>query len=141
MRPSSRASAAITSSTLNLSPSGPRSNSNAHPPRSMFSEPPGSSITPSTVTNCDTTSLPIVFSFGSTTGTSNGAAQNRHSPAGQRLVAVERLVVGDPAVRNREQAGHVRDELCARGQLVGAQADRAAPCRAHGHPVARDQHL
>src|SRR5215211_208749 len=39
-RPSRSASLAITSSSLNLSPCGPRSNWNAHPPRSKPSDPP-----------------------------------------------------------------------------------------------------
>src|SRR5262245_38523435 len=58
-RPSSRASLAITSSSLNLFPSSPRSNWNAQPPRSQSSEPPGSSTTPSTEMNCETTTLPM----------------------------------------------------------------------------------
>jgi hypothetical protein len=62
-RPSRRASLAITSSSLNWSPSSPRSNLKAQPPRSQSSEPPGSSITPSTETNCDTTTLPMIASF------------------------------------------------------------------------------
>src|SRR3954468_17522850 len=49
----------MTSSSLNLSPSGPRSYLNAQPPRSHDSDPPGSSITPSTDTNSETTILPI----------------------------------------------------------------------------------
>src|SRR4249919_3417179 len=60
-RPSSMASASSTSSSLNLSPSAPRSNLNAHPPCANPSAPPGSSITPSSVTNSDTTMRPISF--------------------------------------------------------------------------------
>src|SRR4051812_49047122 len=59
MRPSSRASAPITSSSLNLSPSSPRANLNAQPPWRVPSDPPGSSTTPSTLMNCETTILPI----------------------------------------------------------------------------------
>src|SRR3954447_1938929 len=59
VRPSSSASADMTSSSLNWSPSGPRSYLNAQPPRSQSSDPPGSSITPSTDTNCETTILPM----------------------------------------------------------------------------------
>src|SRR6266540_2498021 len=55
-------SALVTSSSLNWSPSGPRSNWKAQPPDSEASDPPGSSITPSTVTNCDTTSLLMLTS-------------------------------------------------------------------------------
>jgi hypothetical protein len=58
-RPSSRASASMSSSSLNLSPSSPRSNANAQPPCSKPSAPPGSSITPSSVTNSETTMRPI----------------------------------------------------------------------------------
>src|SRR4051794_6773632 len=58
-RPSSIASAAINSSNLNLSPSSPRSKRNAHPPRPP-SAPPGSSITPSSVTNSETTIVLIM---------------------------------------------------------------------------------
>src|SRR6266508_5039601 len=54
------ASLAISSSYLNLSPSSPVSNLNAQPPRALFSDQPGSSITPSRVTNSVTTSLPMV---------------------------------------------------------------------------------
>src|SRR6476660_7533551 len=57
LRPRSRASAAISSSTLYWSPSAPRSNCNAQPPRLKFSAPPGSSMTPSSVTNSVTTIL------------------------------------------------------------------------------------
>src|SRR5262245_293150 len=49
----------MVSSVLNLSPSSPRLNSKAQPPRSKPSDPPGSSKTPSTVTNSVTTRLPI----------------------------------------------------------------------------------
>src|SRR4051812_4708149 len=59
--PRSRASAAMSSSSLNWSPSGPRSNWNAQPPRSRSSAPPGSSKTPSAVTNCETTSFAMSF--------------------------------------------------------------------------------
>src|SRR3954464_6199203 len=54
----------MTSSNLKRSPSSPRSNENAQPPRSNPSAPPGSSITPSTVMNCDTTILPMVVPLG-----------------------------------------------------------------------------
>src|SRR4051794_31728729 len=83
MRPSSRASAAITSSSLNLLPSSPRSNLNDQPPYSKSSEPPGSSITPSRDTNCVTTISPISSLLVL------GAA-----PPGQRSV------VATPAVRS-----------------------------------------
>ena len=46
----------MTSSNLKRSPSSPRSNLNAQPPEP--SAPPGSSITPSTVVNWETISLP-----------------------------------------------------------------------------------
>src|SRR5947199_4621332 len=59
MRPNSRASADISSSCLKRSPSSPRLNWNTHPPRAQPSEPPGSSITPSTETNSETTSFAI----------------------------------------------------------------------------------
>src|SRR3954454_16860825 len=61
LRPSSNTSASMSSSSLNLSPSGPRSNWNAQPPRSRSSAPPGSSNTPSVVTNCETTSFAMSF--------------------------------------------------------------------------------
>ena len=61
VRPSNSASAPSSSSSLNLSPSAPRSKENAQPPRSKPSDPPGSSITPSSVTNSETTSLPMSF--------------------------------------------------------------------------------
>src|SRR3954463_1803952 len=60
LRPSSMASAAINSSNLNLSPSSPRSKRNAQPPPRMPSAPPGSSITPSSVTNSETTIVLIM---------------------------------------------------------------------------------
>src|SRR3954471_1842679 len=62
MRPRRSASLPITSSSLNLSPSGPRSICKAQPPCSWLSDPPGSSKTPSSVTNCDTTILLTVSS-------------------------------------------------------------------------------
>src|SRR5215208_7972168 len=62
-RPSSSASVSIVSSSLNLSPSSPRENSKLQPPWSKSSEPPGSSITPSSDTNSVTTILPIRCSF------------------------------------------------------------------------------
>src|SRR6266852_7071776 len=62
-RPSNSASLAISSSYLNLSPSSPRLNLNAHPPRPP-SAPPGSAATPSRVMNSETTNLLILlFSF------------------------------------------------------------------------------
>src|SRR5215211_597902 len=62
-RPSSCASAAISSSSLNLSPSSPRLNSKDHPACSNSSPPPGASMTPSRETNSVTTTLPISSSF------------------------------------------------------------------------------
>src|SRR6185312_788813 len=49
--PNSWASASTTSSYLNLFPSSPRSNSKVQPPWTKSSEPPGSSITPSSEMN------------------------------------------------------------------------------------------
>src|SRR5215216_3238854 len=60
LRPSSSASLSIVSSSLNLSPSSPRENSNAQPPCAYSSAPPGSSITPSTDTNSVTTMRPML---------------------------------------------------------------------------------
>src|SRR5258706_14459067 len=57
-RPRSRASLAISSSDLNLSPSGPRSYWKVHGPSFGFS-PPGPSMPPSTDTNSVITILPI----------------------------------------------------------------------------------
>src|SRR5258708_14327006 len=62
-RPSSNASLANSSSTLNLLPSAPRSNWNDQPPCSNASAPPGSSITPSRMTNSLTTILAMSFSL------------------------------------------------------------------------------
>src|SRR5881392_404665 len=58
-RPRSVTSELVSSSSLNLFPSSPRSYSKVQPPCSKSSEPPGSSNTPSTETNSVTTSLPI----------------------------------------------------------------------------------
>src|SRR3954447_262822 len=55
LRPSSSASLFIVSSTLKPSPSSPRSISNVQPPYLNSSEPPGSSMTPSSETNSVTT--------------------------------------------------------------------------------------
>src|SRR5215210_1158661 len=59
LRPSSSASASIVSSSLNLFPSSPRSNSNDQPPYLKSSEPPGSSTTPSIEMNSVTLMLPM----------------------------------------------------------------------------------
>src|SRR4029453_13790243 len=61
-RPSSRASDARASSSLNRSPSSPRSNSRLHPGY-LKSSPPGACMTPSSETNSVTTILPISHSF------------------------------------------------------------------------------
>jgi hypothetical protein len=65
-RPSSSASDAIVSSTLNWSPSGPRLKGSVHPTRSKGSVPLGASTTPSTEMYSVTTILPIASlpSFG-----------------------------------------------------------------------------
>src|SRR5207237_9764494 len=60
-RPSSRASAERASSSLNLSPSSPRLISKLQPPCLKLSAPPGSSMTPSSDTNSDTTILPTLI--------------------------------------------------------------------------------
>src|ERR1051326_4857353 len=84
LRPKSCASAAISSSNLNLSPSGPRLKRNAQPPKGNPSDPPGSSTTPSNVTNSVTTSRMAQTSecAVSTLETSNRQEQNRreHQP-------------------------------------------------------------
>src|SRR5690242_12998989 len=54
-RPRSCASAESSSSSLKLLPASPRSNLNAQPPNGAPSAPPGSSMTPSSVTNSVTT--------------------------------------------------------------------------------------
>src|SRR3989440_6346019 len=59
-RPRSCASASMVSSTLNLLPSSPRSNSKLQPPYLKSSAPPGSSTTPSREMNSVTTILPIL---------------------------------------------------------------------------------
>ena len=58
-RPSNCASDATVSSSLNLLPSSPRSNSNAQPLWRKSSAPPGSSTTPSSDMNSVTTILPM----------------------------------------------------------------------------------
>src|SRR4051812_12769094 len=58
-RPRRRASASNVSSSLNLSPSSPRENSKLQPPYLKSSDPPGSSITPSSETNSVITILPM----------------------------------------------------------------------------------
>src|SRR4029453_587817 len=60
---SSSASEAIASSSLNLSPSGPREKASVQPTRSNFSVPLGASTTPSTEMYSVTTILPIGFSL------------------------------------------------------------------------------
>jgi hypothetical protein len=59
-RPRSRASEAMVSSSLNLSPSGPRPNASVQPTRSKLSDPLGASTTPSTEMYSVTTILPIL---------------------------------------------------------------------------------
>src|SRR5213080_625975 len=58
-RPRSKASDAIVSSSLNSLPSSPRSISKLQPPYLKFSDPPGSSTTPSSDANSVMTILPI----------------------------------------------------------------------------------
>src|SRR5437867_5733169 len=58
LRPRRRPSADVTSSNLNRSPSSPRLNWNTHPPCFVCSDPPGSSMTPSTRSEDHTTILP-----------------------------------------------------------------------------------
>src|SRR5436190_22643891 len=53
----------MVSSSLNLSPSSPRAISKVQPPCLKSSDPPGSSITPSSDTNSVTTTRPTVASF------------------------------------------------------------------------------
>src|SRR5580765_4238749 len=81
-RPSSIASEPIVSSSLNLSPSSPRSNRNAQPPRSRSSDPPGSSKTPSNVTNSVTTTRAISASFYSSLTGRTAGARATHRPLG-----------------------------------------------------------
>src|SRR5256714_13342514 len=63
----------MASSSLNLSPSPPRAISKAQPPYLKSSDPPGSSITPSSDTNSVTTTRPTLASF------------RRHLPPAPRL--------------------------------------------------------
>src|ERR671922_2509157 len=63
MRPSSWASEAIVSSTLNWFPSEPREKSSVQPTRSNCSMPLGASTTPSTEMYSVTTSLPMGSPF------------------------------------------------------------------------------
>src|SRR4029453_11384343 len=63
LRPSSRASDDIVSSSLNLSPSSPRLISKLQPPCLNSSPPPGASMTPSSDTNSVTTIRPLDSSF------------------------------------------------------------------------------
>src|SRR6185312_11210866 len=81
-RPSRSASEPIVSSSLNLSPSSPRSNRNAQPPRSRLSDPPGSSKTPSSVTNSVTTTRAILASFVSSLGGRTAGVRATHRPLG-----------------------------------------------------------
>src|SRR5215475_1634666 len=81
-RPSSIASEPIVSSSLNLSPSSPRSKRNAQPPPSRSSDPPGSSKTPSSVTNSVTTTRAIVSSFDSSLRGRTAGARKTHRPLG-----------------------------------------------------------
>src|SRR5919204_6443506 len=63
IRPRSRASDERVSSSLNLSPSAPRLIPKVQPPYLKSSDPPGSSMTPSSDTNSVTTILPTWPSF------------------------------------------------------------------------------
>src|SRR3954471_12984956 len=100
----------MSSSSLNWSPSGPRSYLNAQPPRSQPSLPPGSSTTPSTDTNCDTTTLPIsISSWSGCTRVETRAAGAAH----RSELALEDL----PRARARQLV----DELDVARDLVARQ--------------------
>src|SRR4051794_29835347 len=107
----------MTSSTLNLSPSGPRSYLNAQPPRSQFSDPPGSSITPSTDTNCDTTNLPISSSC------SSGSRDKTAGGAGTRRLAVSLALVAARGAAQRDLPEQQHDQQPDRRDRRGHQED------------------
>src|SRR4029453_5335285 len=110
-RPSSKASLSMTSSSLNLFPSSPRSNWNAQPPRSQLSEPPGSSTTPSTEMNCETTTLPMTTlpSDWRATAIDAGVPSNSSRPRDERSQGAE--VVLTRAERERRRPGPVRPQV------------------------------
>src|SRR3954469_17188565 len=148
----------MTSSSLNLSPSGPPSYFNPQPPRSHPSEPPGSSITPSTDTNCDTTTLPISSSCSSEpwSKTVGGAesrrlavalrgrsASQRDLPEAQHDEQPER---GDPRRDEEDGLQRVRDGLPHpvldgrrhRGERLGARLQAVrVDLRGAGRQLAR----
>src|SRR4051794_25020506 len=100
----------MVSSTLNLSPSSPRENSKAHPPRSLPSDPPGSSATPSIDTNSDTTILPISCSFrlASANETGDGTETSRSGSGSAWQRAQGHVAEGTPGLVPRAAAGRLR---------------------------------
>src|SRR3954454_8790240 len=81
----------MTSSSLNLLPSSPRSNLNDHPAMGVPSLPPGSSMTPSSETNCVTTSflMRLVTSF---------ADESHRSAHERRIVVLARVLEADASI-------------------------------------------
>src|SRR3954447_6958017 len=106
----------MSSSNLNLSPSSPRWYLKAQPPRAKSSAPPGSSMTPSTVTNCETTTLPM------------SCLQSLYALpiAGKdRAVGADSSVLWPPIVRGRASAvSSASTRAAAPTRNVGAEGGR-----------------
>src|SRR5919108_2225213 len=105
MRPSSWASEAIVSSTLNWFPSGPREKSSVQPTRSNCSAPLGASTTPSTEMYSVTTSLPI-DSPSEDQPDGRGETDDRpvHPEGLATLLAIEDDAVGRQELRDHREA-------------------------------------
>src|SRR5919197_2857791 len=118
----------MVSSSLNLSPSSPRENSNAQPPYLKSSLPPGSSMTPSSDTNSVTMMRPISglasvveVEHAVVVGLAGGERElpgcgvvseqpRQAGPAGERVDAQMELVdeaVGEHRVDERDAPAHV----------------------------------
>src|SRR3954467_2165259 len=126
----------MTSSSLNWSPSGPRSYLNAQPPRSHPSDPPGSSITPSTETNCDTTTLPISSSCSSRSwGKTAGGSETRRlalaPAAGAARGAAQRDLPEEQHHQQTQRRGRRGDEEDRLQRVRDGLPHPALPGRRH----------
>ena len=142
-RPSSSASVSIVSSSLNLSPASPRSNSKLQPPYLKPSAPPGSSMTPSSEMNSVTMirAMPSSFAMAGRTGGADGTQRCARisrtavgSRSAQRLAILRRRLVDDQPCRGRPGRGLA---ILAEHGVEGAARAVAGGCRHRPAPDLR----
>src|SRR3954469_20653892 len=132
-RPRSCASASSTSSSLNASPSSPRSNSKVQPPCLYSSPPPGASITPSREMNSVTTMFPTGPLYRRSVRTYVRVRRDDSSRRHRLVLRVRRAARRSPPPRtpgDRQRRSRPRGELRGKGVRRPHRDERA-----HGSPA------